>query len=75
MINVLKKLKTQKYTFQKYKFMVILVLLIVWLIYMFHNFSNFYIKFRICILSPILRYLTLKPMKIILKFFYVQKSV
>ena len=42
---MLKKLHTQKYTFQKYRFLEILVLFHVWLIYIFHNFSNFYIKF------------------------------
>ena len=36
---------------------------------MFHKFSNFYIKFRTCILSPILCYIILKPMQNILKIF------
>ena len=61
MIVVLKKLHARKYTFQKYKFFVMLILVHVWLIYTFHNFSNFYIKFRTCILSPTLCYSTLKP--------------
>jgi len=67
MIVVLKKIHTQKYTFQKYKFLAILGWLHVWYLYMFHEFSNFYIKFRTCILSLILCYFTLKPIQNLFK--------
>jgi len=43
MMIVLKKTRTHKIHFSKYKFLVMLVLVHVWLIYIFQNISNFYI--------------------------------